>query len=81
MTAAGYALWYRLVGLYRLNQIVPFLLLVPVTSIAGGIVVLGERLTLPVAIGGVIVLAAVTFIHLSRAAPQALREEPRPEAD
>jgi O-acetylserine/cysteine efflux transporter len=73
MTAGGYALWYRLVGIYRLNQIVPFLLLVPVTSIAGGILVLGEELSTNVAIGGAIVLAAVTFIHLSQARPPALR--------
>lgn len=74
MTVTGYALWYRLVGLYRLNQVVPFLLLVPVTSILGGIVVLGEELTFQVAIGGAIVLAAVTFIHLSQAKPVALRD-------
>lgn len=74
MTVTGYALWYRLVGLYRLNQVVPFLLLVPVTSILGGIVVLDEELTLQVAIGGAIVLAAVTFIHLSQARPAALRD-------
>jgi len=73
MTVAGYALWYRLVGIYRLNQIVPFLLLVPVTSIAGGILVLGEELTRNVAIGGIIVLVSVTFIHLSQARPPALR--------
>lgn len=77
MTAAGYALWYRLVGSYRLNQIVPFLLLVPVTSIAGGILVLGEELTTNVAIGGAIVLASVTFIHLSQSRPPALRQAAR----
>ena len=80
MTAAGYALWYRLVGIYRLNQIVPFLLLVPVTSIAGGILVLGEELTTHVAIGGAIVLAAVTFIHLSQSRPPALRGTARDDA-
>jgi O-acetylserine/cysteine efflux transporter len=74
MTVGGYALWYRLVGIYRLNQVVPFLLLVPVTSIAGGILVLGEELTTHVAIGGIIVLASVTFIHLSQARPPALRQ-------
>jgi O-acetylserine/cysteine efflux transporter len=64
MTAGGYALWYRLVGRYRLSQVMPFTLLVPVTSVAGGIVMLGERLTVNVALGGLIIMAAVAAIQL-----------------
>jgi O-acetylserine/cysteine efflux transporter len=69
MTAAGYALWYRLVGRYRLSQVMPFILLVPVTSVAGGIVMLGERLTFNVAVGGAIIMAAVAAIQLLPAPP------------
>ena len=32
MTAAAYALWFRLIGAYRMNQVAPFVLLVPVTE-------------------------------------------------
>ena len=31
-TALGYAMWYRLLGHYSVNQVMPFLLLLPVTS-------------------------------------------------
>ena len=82
MTATGYALWFRLIGRYRMNQIVPFLLLVPVTSIAGGVFFLGETLSPWIVAGGLLVTASVTFIHLRQpripAAPgQATCEERR----
>ncbi len=66
MTATGYALWFRLIGRYRMNQIVPFLLLVPVTSIAGGVFFLGETLSPWIIAGGLLVMASVTFIHLQQ---------------
>jgi len=67
MTATGYALWFRLVGIYRMNQVIPFILLVPVTSIIGSVVFLGEVLTGWVIAGGLIVMASVAFIHLRQA--------------
>ena len=73
MTAAGYALWFRLVGLYRMSRVVPFILLAPVTGIAGGVAFLGEELTGWVVAGGLVVMASVAFIHLS----QAPRSPPR----
>jgi O-acetylserine/cysteine efflux transporter len=66
MTALGYALWYRLIGLYDVNQVMPFLLLLPVTSVIGGIVFLGESLTLKIAIGGLMALTGVAFITIQR---------------
>ena len=36
MTALGYAMWYRLLGLYDVNMVMPFLLLLPVASVTGG---------------------------------------------
>ena len=66
MTATGYALWFRLIGRYRMNQIVPFLLLVPVTSIVGGVFFLGETLSPWIIAGGLLVMASVTFIHLQQ---------------
>ncbi len=69
MTVTGYALWFRLLGRYRMNQVVPFLLLVPVTSIAGGVFFLGEALTPWIIAGGVLVMASVAFIHWRQAIP------------
>ena len=64
MTALGYALWYRLLGLYSVNQVMPFLLLLPVTSVFGGIFFLGESLTLKIAAGGGLAIAGVGLITL-----------------
>ena len=69
MTATGYALWFRLLGRYRMNQVVPFLLLVPVTSIAGGVFFLGETLSPRIIAGGILVMTAVAFIHWRQANP------------
>lgn len=73
MTALGYALWYRLIGLYDVNQVMPFLLLLPVTSVIGGIAFLGETLTLKIAIGGLMALTGVAFITIQRSPFKASR--------
>ena len=67
MTALGYSFWYSLVGRYPVSRVGPFLLLLPVFSVLGGVTLLGERLTLQTVIGGIVVIAGVAFILLSRA--------------
>ncbi|MEE8505548.1 MAG: DMT family transporter, partial [Kiloniellales bacterium] len=62
MTALGYGLWYSLIVRYPVSRVGPFLLLLPVFSVIGGVTLLGENLTLRVAAGGVIVIVAVAFI-------------------
>jgi len=69
MTALGYALWYHLLGKHRVNQVMPFVLLVPAVTVAGGVLLLGEELTLRVAIGGLIVIAGVAALIIERRAP------------
>ncbi len=64
MTALGYALWYRLLGLYNVNQVMPFLLLLPVSSVVGGIAFLGESLTIKIATGGCLAIFGVALITL-----------------
>lgn len=64
MTALAYALWYRLLGIYSVNQAMPYLLLLPVTSVIGGIIFLDEILTLKIAAGGVFALIGVAFITI-----------------
>jgi O-acetylserine/cysteine efflux transporter len=70
MTALGYALWYGLIGRHPVSRIGPFLLLMPVFSVLGGVTLLGERLTLQIALGGIIVIAGVAVI-LTRRSPLA----------
>lgn len=64
MTALGYAMWYRLLGLYNVNLVMPYLLLLPVASVAGGYFFLDEVLTIKIALGGVLALAGVAVITL-----------------
>lgn len=64
MTALAYGLWYRLLGHYSVNQVMPFLLLLPVTSVIGGIVFLGESLTMKIALGGCLAIIGVAMITL-----------------
>ena len=66
MTAIAYALWYRLLGQYTVNQVMPFLLLLPVTSVIGGIFFLGESLTTKIALGGCLAIVGVAMITIQR---------------
>jgi len=66
MTALGYGLWYRLLGHYSVNQVMPFLLLLPVTSVIGGIFFLGESLTTKIALGGCLAIIGVAMITIQR---------------
>ncbi|MFT6373345.1 MAG: O-acetylserine/cysteine efflux transporter [Gammaproteobacteria bacterium] len=64
MTALGYGMWYRLLGLYSINQVMPFLLLLPVVSVIGGTLFLDEMLTTKVIIGGMLALSGVALITI-----------------
>lgn len=66
MTALAYAMWYRLLGQYSVNQVMPFLLLLPVTSVFGGIFFLGESLTVKIALGGCLAIVGVALITIQR---------------
>lgn len=73
MTALGYAIWYHLLKKYEVNQVMPFLLLLPVSSILGAVLFLGERPDIRTLIGGVFIIvgvAAIVFLgqakHLDR---------------
>ena len=67
MTAVGYGIWYRLLGLYRVNQVMPFLMLHPVTTMISGVLLLDETITAVTALGAVIVIAGVGFITIRSA--------------
>jgi O-acetylserine/cysteine efflux transporter len=85
MTALGYSLWYTLIRRHPVGQVAPFLLLLPVFSVIGGITLLGEQLTLHVALGGAVVIAGVAFILFERVPPTELSAklaaEPADEAE
>jgi O-acetylserine/cysteine efflux transporter len=62
MTALGYGIWYHLLKKYEMNQVVPFLLLLPVSSILGAVLFLGERPSMRILIGGVVIITGVAVI-------------------
>ena len=62
MTAIGYAIWYHLLKKYDVNQVMPFLLLLPASSILGAVLFLEERLDVRTLIGGVFIIIGVAAI-------------------
>lgn len=69
MTALGYGLWYHLLGRYPVSQVGPFLLLIPVATLVGGVLLLGERASVEVLLGGAVIIAGVGFILVERKRP------------
>jgi len=67
MTALGYGFWYSLVRRHPVSLVAPFLLLLPVFVVFGGVFFLGETLTVHVMMGGAVVIAGVAFILFERA--------------
>ncbi|MFP1645938.1 DMT family transporter [Pontitalea aquivivens] len=62
MTTLGYFLWNGLLLRNEVGQVAPYLLLLPVFSVIGGVLFLGEGLSLPRLVGGAVVLAGVALI-------------------
>lgn len=71
MTTLGYFLWNSLILRNEVGLVAPFLLLLPVFSVIGGVGFLGEALTLSRLAGGAVVLTGVALITLPR--PHATR--------
>ena len=66
MTALGYGIWYHLLGKYPVTKVGPVLLLLPVTSIIGSVVLLDEKLTWVEMLGAAIVIVGVWFVTSHR---------------
>ena len=62
MNAVGYGIWYHILKKYDVNQAMPFLLLLPVSSIIGAVLFLGERPNLGTMLGGTIIIIGVAII-------------------
>jgi O-acetylserine/cysteine efflux transporter len=64
-----YAVWYRLLRLYPVNQIMPLTLLVPVFGVLSGVVFLNETLVWREILGSFVTLLGVAIIVLRPAPP------------
>ncbi len=65
MTCFGYFLWNTLIRRHDVGLVAPFLLLLPVFSVIGGTVFLGEYLTVEKFYGGIVILAGVAVIIIN----------------
>ena len=67
MTVVGYSAWYHLLSRVDVSIVSPFLMLLPITSIIAGIILLDEKLTLAMIIGGILIMTGVasTLINWS----------------
>lgn len=66
MNVVGYGIWYTLVHRHPVSRVGPFLLLLPVFSVIGGVVFRGEELGLITWVGGAVVLVGVAAIVFER---------------
>ena len=66
MTALGYYFWNTLIRSYTIEKIAPFLLLLPVFSLIGGVLFLGEMVSGAKMFGGLIVILGVAFVSLEK---------------
>jgi O-acetylserine/cysteine efflux transporter len=66
VTIISYAMWYRLLRRYPVNQAMPFTLLVPIFGVLSGVVLLDEPLGWRIVIGGLATVAGVGIIVIRR---------------
>ena len=59
MTVLGYSVWYHLLSSVDVSKVSPFLMLLPITSIIAGIILLDEKFTSSMAIGGLLIMTGV----------------------
>ena len=60
--ALPYTIWYGLLRRYRVDQIAPFALLMPITGVLASAVFLGERPSLLALLGGAIIVAGLALV-------------------
>lgn len=71
----GYGYWYWLMRRYQINQIMPAILLVPPFGVLSGVILLSERLTESLIIGGLMTIVGVGIIVVRRPTSIAAKAE------
>jgi len=62
----SYCLWYSLLRRYRIDQVIPFNLLMPVVGVCTSVILLGESISIAEFVGGAIVIAGLAFVVFAR---------------
>jgi O-acetylserine/cysteine efflux transporter len=68
-----YFIWYGLLRRFRVDQVMPFVLLMPVAGVAAGAAILGEPLAPSLLLGGALVVAGLALVLLTPAAKEPAR--------
>ena len=58
----AYSAWYQVLGRYRVDQVTPFILLMPVAGVITSALALGEALTARALIGGAVILVGLWIV-------------------
>ena len=66
MNCIGYSIWYKLLSKYPVNNVMPVLLLFPVTGLLTSIFILGETPNSYAYIGGTIIIMGVSIILINK---------------
>ena len=66
MTVVGYGIWFTVLGRNPVSHVMPVLLVLPVFTVLFSVILLGERPSLEVLLGGVTILAGVSLIVFSK---------------
>jgi O-acetylserine/cysteine efflux transporter len=66
VTVVVYGIWYTMMRRFPLNQVMPFTLLVPLFGVAAGVVLMGDRLSAPMLLGGGATVLGVAIIVVRR---------------
>jgi O-acetylserine/cysteine efflux transporter len=62
----GYGIWYGLLRRYRVDQVMPFSLLMPLVGVLCSVLLLGEKVTLNQLAGGAVVMAGLAVVIFNR---------------
>ena len=66
MKVVTFDFWNTLIRAHHVGRVAPFLLLLPVCSVAGGVLFLGETLSFGRLLGGAVVIGGVALITLEK---------------
>ena len=66
MTVVGYGIWFTVLARNPVSHVMPVLLVLPIVTVLFSMLLLGERPSLEVLLGGVTILAGVSLIVFSK---------------
>ena len=66
MTVLGYGIWYHVLSRNPVSKVMPVMLLLPVFTIASSMLFLGEKPSLVIFMGAVVVIGGVSMIVITK---------------